>query len=400
MLSSSPSTSQISINNIWDCDEHFIALKGKLLQDTNGDRLEDYERIGKSLLSSSDPYQIKLGIHILRLCIWHDERLAKEWVVNIAPKLLQHSHARVRQSTLWNIRCSIWQDTSLTTQAFNYAGAGLTDSDPAIQRVSIWLHGDCLVNNPDLFEVGINSIRGFLISNPKEANYIFALERFYNPNRHLFRSKGDYYRVLSDIMQENDGRPGVKARCLLAMNETFTISERERDAAIQMMFPHIQGNAFEENFVAGRFEEIVKSLICQFDDESNPANRVRTIWMIRSILWISGYGDRDMYRTLAASMRDVRDGDLLRTTMMVLGDFVMQNPKDLAVYGIQDTIELYNATDVDGSQIVAAQTFLPLSGLSREADMLLHDKLPDLLARASNRSVIRAIQHLISQKVD
>lgn len=391
-------TDREPIHNIWDHDSYFKKLKDEFGQSPSAECVVELERFGRSLLTSSDPYQLKLGMHLLRLCIWHDKQLAREWVNNMAPDFLSHSHARVRQSALWNVRCAIWQNSSLTSRALEYARRGLNDTDPGIQRMSLWVHGDCVVNNPQLLEAALASVQGFLKGYPKETNYLFALERFYNPIKSIMDREEIWREIVREMMRNNYGMLGLKARCSLALREPCILPEQEIQFATQKVLQIVQGTPLETLVASAQFKELLQVLIQQFHGTQIFADRMKTLWLIRSILWSSRCGDEALYRVLSENVSNAQDGDLLRTIIVVLGDCILQNPVELSVKGIQSTIDFFRNSDIDGSQIVVAQTFLPLAKFSDKAGSLLSQVLSDLNGFAANISVTRALQQIMASE--
>lgn len=95
------------INNVWDKDPELDKARDILASEEDESLLE-LSYTGISLLTSEDPYQVKTGIQILRLCLSRNETVVDFWMKNQASRLMQHEHPRVRHSALWNVRTALW----------------------------------------------------------------------------------------------------------------------------------------------------------------------------------------------------------------------------------------------------------------------------------------------------
>ncbi len=166
------------VYNIWDnAGGEFFELKRGI---KSGEiPIDEALRIGNDFLRSTDPAYVKTGIHVYRLAMWEEPTVAKTWVA-LAPDLFRHSHPRIRHSVIWNLRTAAWQDPRLASFGLPYAQEGLGDPDGGVQRASVWAHGDFVVNELNLFDAAYKSLNEFLEDNPKESNYLFALERFFD----------------------------------------------------------------------------------------------------------------------------------------------------------------------------------------------------------------------------
>lgn len=274
------------IYNIWDHDQYFSNVKTVLKNEFSLSSLRSYEQLARAFLASTDYYQVKLGIHILRLCIWHDHDLAREWVTHVAPQFLEHPHARVRQSNLWNVRAAIWQDAKLAKQGLLYAQRGLEDSDSAIRRMSIWIHGDCVINDPELFHSALHSVNNFIRREPKESNYLLLLERFCKPLQTFFASENAFERTVSEIARDNYSMLGLKARCTLALGERVKVSADEMETARQRVFAKTNGSSILALLEEGKLGIALETLVRQFRDQLSFEEKIKTLWLIRDILWL------------------------------------------------------------------------------------------------------------------
>lgn len=383
-----------AIHNVWDHEESFKQVKSGLNEEATLEHRQEIEVTGKELLKSDDPYQIKVGIHLLRLCLWQNQSLAREWVESIAPNLLGHPHPRVRHSALWNVRSSVWQDETLAAQGLRFAQAGLLDNDPAVQRVAIWTNGDAVVNNPSLYVDGLNSINDFLKNNPKESNYLFALEEFFMPLNGTFNQEESYRSSVHEMRQNNDGYPGVKGRCSNILQEEFIVDEEDRGKVRQRLLEVTQGLPEAELVINGQYTEAMHKLANQFTNAQTFIDRMRKLWVIRDLSWMDEHVDTVVFQKLADSLQDTRDGDLIRTTSVVLADNILKAPEEVADVSTAIVKRFYNSSDIDGSQIVVAQTLTPLKFFSPSTQSKLSAILPDLQLRAANKSVSFTLNNL------
>lgn len=381
------------IHNVWDQEEYFKKVKSSLKEGATLEHRQEIEATGKTLLNSKDPYQVKLGIHLLRLCIWGNQPLAQEWVESIAPNLLSHPHPRVRHSALWNVRSSVWQDDSLADQGLKYAQVGLLDDDPAVQRVAIWTHGDAVVNNPNLYVNGLNSINAFLNKNPKESNYLFALEEFFMPINGMFNDEETYRRTMQKMRQDNDGYPGVKGRCSNILGEEFSYTQEDREKVHQRLIGVTQKIPEVALVISEQYNEAINRFTDQFVNSQTFIDRMRRLWVIRDLSWMDEHVDKGVFQKLADSLQDTRDGDLIRTTSVVLADNILKAPDEIADEATATVKRFYESSDIDGSQIVVAQTLTPLR-YSPRSRLKLAAILPDLHSQAANKSVSFTLSNL------
>jgi len=326
--------------------------------------------------------------------LWQNQSLAHEWVESIAPNLLTHPHPRVRHSALWNVRSAVWQDETLAAQGLRFAQAGLVDNDPAVQRVAIWTNGDAVINDPSLYVEGLTSINNFMKNNPKESNYLFALEEFFMPLNSTFNQELSYRSSIQEMRQGNDGYPGVKGRCSNILQEEFIIDEEDREKVRQRLLVVTQGLPEEELVLNGQYTEVMRRLIDQFTNAQTFIDRMRRLWLIRDLSWMDKHVDKLVFQKLADSLQDTRDGDLIRTTSVVLADNILKAPEEVAEKAIATVKKFYDSSDIDGSQIVVAQTLTPLKFFSPNTQSKLSAILPDLQLRAANKSVSFTLNNL------
>ncbi len=382
------------IHNIWDQEDYFNKIKSTIINGAPQSFTQEIEATGKSLLDSDDPYQVKIGILLLRLCIWDNQPLAEEWVNEIAPDLMTHSHPRIRHSTLWNVRSSIWQDEALAEQGIKLARNGLHDGDPAVQRVAIWTHGDAVLNNEDLYIPGLESIKSFIQDNPKESNQLFALEEFFMPLRKSFKDEDDYKEAIIEMRNQSRGYPGVNARCSNILGEDYSISIDDREDIHQRLLT-ATSNTGEMTLIKDRkYKEAMHQIVKQISVAQTFIDRMKRLWIVRDLSWMDDSVDLDIFQQLSSFLSDTRDGDLIRTTSVVIADHILKFPVELADQAIETAERFFNESDIDGSQIVVAQTLTALRDHNSETKSKLLNALPSLYSSAANRSVSRTLDNL------
>jgi len=384
------------IHNVWDQETYFKEIKSRLKASLSPESLKEIEATGKNLIQASDPYKQKVGIHLLRLCIWQNPEFASEWINNIAPTLLSHEHARIRHSTLWNVRSAIWQDHTLAEEALRFAQDGLNDVDPAVQRVSMWTHGDAVVQDQALYPSASISMKDFLTRNPKESNYLFALEEFYMPLSVTFGTDVDYLDEIRDISQKSEGSPGIKGRCANILENAFDVTQEDR-LEIEKRLLESNCSATQKSLVLdGKHNEALTMLTDEFVCADTFMDRMKMVWIIRDLSWLQSSCDVLSFQKLANSLGDTRDGDLIRTTSVVLADNILLHTDALAEVAVDAVEDFYKHSDIDGSQIVVAQILTPLRNYSDYSRATLQRALPGLAERTANKSVNFTLNRLVA----
>jgi hypothetical protein len=382
------------IHNIWDSHTHLLEARENLASPTQA-IIVDIEQKGFELLDSTDPYKVKLGIQMLRTCIWHDTQLAQDWIKVHSKSLLEHSNPRVRHSALWNIRASVWQNPEFADQVKEIARTKLIDSDPAVQRVAVWVLGDSVVNDPKLFNSANMSVFNYLTSSDKESSTLFALEEFYMPLRSIFSREAGYLESISQIKALNNYNIGIKARCANALGESFQITWEDRDALKNRLMGVFRESEIGDYLENEKFTVALQRLNTDLKSTLMFNTGMKNLWLVKDLLWLSDSNSIGTYLFLKEFALKNTDGDFTRTISVVLSDCTYQNTEIIAPYAIKFVEEFFKINDNDGSQIVMAQTLSSLRNYSLYTNYLLKIILPELIKTAANKSVISSLEKLV-----
>jgi len=380
------------INNLWDQDSRILVAR-KGLQSRSLETLDELNKTGHALLSSEDPYQVKLGVQMLRMCLTRDFSLAKTWMTVDAPKMMQHAHPRVRHSSLWNVRTSVWFDRTVAPQALSFAKQSLNDQDPAVQRVAIWTHGDSVINDPQQFPEALFSINQFLNLTRKESASLFALEEFFVPLRRTFGQTQDYQDAVKAIIEMFPGYIGLKERAAKLLGIDEVTSQEDTSIAQQRLIGMTSSLHVAEMVRTNSLTDAINFLLQEMNKSTAFGISMRNTWLIREMLWLEPSMAQAIFSNMKESVLRNTDGDLIRTMCVVLGDCLLISPL-LASEASQFVKDFYNIADNDGSQIVVAQTLVPLSKQSKELNSVLRSTVAAVSPKASNRSVLFTLQLL------
>lgn len=383
-----------AIHNVWDHDTDFRKIKSSLVENVDPKIISEIYESGINLLKSDQPYQVKLGIHLGRLCIWRDSNLAQEWLMNVAPDLLSHSHPRVRHSALWNLRSANWQDPGVASYVLEYGKAGLLDPDPAVQRVAMWTLGDSIIADPSLFNSANEAMLSFLRANPRESNCIFALEEFYSQLQKILGLTPEYKNALQEIKEMAIGLPGLRARTMGMLGETFEITEDEENKSIERV-AKISPQT-KELIDGGKYDDAIRYLAFSFRDAKTFAERMKNVWLARDLLWSNPDNAVQIFTEFAKNITDTSDGDIIRTMSVVLGDCVLVKPEELCEIAIRTVRRFFESSDIDGSQIVMSQILSPLARGSDKVRKSVIQSVSELDKNSANKSVTFALNNLIN----
>jgi len=384
-----------SIHNIWNRGDMLQEAKITLSGYRQLNQLKELEKKGLSLLNLSDPYLVKTGIQIVRLCLPQDSDLATSWVNDYAPSLINHPHPRVRHSSLWNIRTAIWQDATLASTGLELAKTKLEDQDPAVQRVAIWTHGDAVVNDLSLFENALLSITSYLNANDRESAALFAIEEFFGPLKKIYGDTEAYRAALIDILNNSGGYIGLKARCSLLLETPLEITTQDILLTKDRLRQVTLGNDIEPLIADEDYETAIERLSYEAQQSPTFGVSMRNIWLIRDILWLKSTSPRKIFNLATNIILKHEDGDLIRTASVLVGDCILQDIDGLADDAIIFVNNFFETSDNDGSQIVVAQTLRPLT---RGADPT-QQKLKEAILKIPNAENISVINTLISLAV-
>ncbi len=344
-------------------------------------------------LGSQDPAQVKAGIHIYRLCMWQEPQVADEWVEK-APTLFEHPHPRIRHSTIWNLRTAAWQDPRHGRFGLDFAQAGLLDPDPGVQRASMWAHGDFTVNDPNLFRDAFASLQEFLDSNPKESNYLFALERFFKSLKQPFGDTPEYRNMLAKMIEESTGYPGLRARSVRLLDDEVCPAAAAEDKRVVREKLH---EATRDSSIAGLvgfdlYDQAFVSTAHDFANAGTFEEGLQHLKVMKYLAWMSG-SLREPFEIVAGTLLDKRDGDLARSASVVLADCTIRQPDDLAQTATDAVSSFYRVSDIDGSQIVVQLILDPVRCAGDEARQAVQAITPILYEHAANRSVTYALDN-------
>lgn len=379
------------IHNIWDRDANIREARHNLKSITP-EAVKELNESGHSLLVSEDPYMVKLGVQMLRLCMPHDVDIARNWVVDDAPKLLNHNHPRVRHSSLWNARSAVWVDPSVAPLVLDLAKNALLDEDPAVQRVAIWAHGDSVINEPELFEPALIAIQDYLKMNRGETAMLFALEEFFIPLREL-KNTSEYDDAIREIDQGSQGMIGLKARVANLLQTPLELTKDDVYLAHERVMLAAEKFSCKELVKSKKYSEAIDLLLDESSQNIVFDRNMLSVWLIRELLWLDTSNAGKVFSSLKELVLKNHDGDLIRTASVVLGDCLIIAP-GLVEEAVQFVNDFYDVTDNDGSQIVVAQTLSSLATASNEYESQLSDIIAEIMPRASNSSVLYTLKLL------
>ena len=142
----------------------------------------------------------------------------------------------------------------------------------------------------------------------------FTLGEYFAPIQTLFSNDVDYREQLTKMRESNIGYPGIQGRCANILGEEFTISSIDRNL-IRGRLAKSLANFPESNIIAsGNYNSALDSLTNQFAAAQTFTERMRKLWIIRDLIWMSSGNNEEIFIKLAGTLTDMRDGDLIRTT--------------------------------------------------------------------------------------
>lgn len=374
--------------NIWDNKSGiFSTIKDGIKSGQIG--IEDALHTANDLFKSIDPAQVKTGIHIYRLCMWREPSVAKEWI-DIAPLLFNHPHPRIRHSTIWGLRTASWQDPQFSASGLTFAQQGLKDKDLGVQRASMWALGDFVLNDPNLFPLAHGSLNQFLAESPKESNYLFAIERFFRSLKISFGDDPRFRDAVSRMKKESNGYPGLRARTTAILDEEVSLKESQVDETLV-------AEKYKRNINGTTLVQLPtdKSLIVaarSFQAARTFMEGINCLKLMKYLVWLSE-DFKEPFEILAETLKDKRDGDLSRSVSVIMADFVIRKPDEMAEAASQTVRNFFEQSDNDGSQIIVQLILDPVRHGSQSAQKVVENLVPILHKYADNRSVSVALEN-------
>lgn len=381
-----------AVYNIWDNQAgHFGRIKDAIK--SHAMPVEDALTTANNLTASEDPAQIKSGIHIYRLCMWEEPEVAHEWVLQ-APQLFAHPHPRIRHSTIWNLRTAAWQYPAYGHFGLSFAKEGLQDPDPGVQRASMWAHGDFTVNDPELFGDAYASLQSFLDANPKESNYLFALERFFKSLKGPFGEDKRYRSMVSRMIAESTGYPGLRSRSARLLDDEVSSSDVKRDKAVvrEKLHNATRNSTIGDLVGADMYDQAFTSTAQDFAHAGTFEEGMEHLKVMKYLAWMS-HDIQEPFEILADTLTDKRDGDLARSTSVIMADCAIRQPETLAQPAANAVDSFYGASDIDGSQIVVQLILDPVRHAGDNVKAHVDNVMPSLYSNAANRSVTFALDN-------
>ena len=376
------------IVNIWDNKSGiFSTIKDAI---KSGEiEIEDALHAANDLFKSTDPAQVKTGIHIYRLCMWREPSVAKEWI-DIAPLLFNHSHSRIRHSTIWGLRTASWQDSQFSSSGLAFAQQGLKDEDLGVQRASMWALGDFVLNDPNLFSLAYNSLNQFLAESPKESNYLFAMERFFRSLKVSFGDDPRFRDTVSRMKKESNGYPGLRARTAALLNEKVSVSESQIDT--ELITEKYKRNINSTTLVRLPTDKSLIVAARSFQAARTFMEGINCLKLMKYLVWLSE-DFSEPFEILAETLTDKRDGDLSRSVSVIMADCVIRKPDEMAETASQTVKNFFQQSDNDGSQIIVQLILDPVRHGSQSTQKVVENLMPVLHKYADNRSVSVALEN-------
>lgn len=371
------------IDNIWD---HNVSIKRSI-----SNPVQNILKEGMLLIKEDEALKKKLGIQLIRFCLKDNPELANQWVYDLSPSLLKDPHPRVRHSTLWNIRTALWQDPRLARTGLSFAKMYLKDDDPAVQRVSIWLHGDSVLNDPSLYDDSSHSINDFLEESDKESNRIFALEEFFVPLKSRYSATNEYRSSVERLMSKSDGYPGVKARCSQILDTRFGINSSDISSTEARFDSRLKPGIIKSLVEKKRYQEVSKVILDDLLKTDHFSVKMKNIWLLRDLVWIDPEISTSVFNSLVPIILENRDGDLTRTTTVLMGDCFFLNPDQLHKDGFRTIYAFFCSNQNDGSQIVVSQMLHQFPKDNLPTQIGIKRMLPFLNYFAVNQSVRQSL---------
>ncbi len=370
------------IFNVWDNNSGvFSVIKDRI--ESGQVSIDGALRTANGFFESPDPAIVKTGTHIYRVCMWKDPSVADEWMTK-APVLLSHPHARIRHSAIWNLRTASWQNARLGAVGLEFAQKGLKDKDPGVQRASMWAHGDFVVNDPNLFSPAYDSLSQFLEENPKESNYLFALERFFRSLKAVHGNGPRFLDAVSRMRKASDGYPGLRARSAVLLDDNLSTSELETDMVlVSKKYRKAVSNTNLDNIPTD------KSFIFtakDFQDTKTFTRGIQDLKLMKYLVWLSE-DLNEPFEILAQTLTDKRDGDLARSASVIMNDCTIRKPDDLDIPAVKAVQSFFEQSDIDGSQIIVQLILDPVRHASHASQKEVGAVMPTLHKYAANGSV-------------
>jgi DNA-binding ferritin-like protein (Dps family) len=377
------------IDNVWDSDLGFAQAKQELREDPSPAKIASTKEMGLALLNNVEPYKTKVGLLLLRLCIWCDVDFAHDYTKHIVLPFVRHTHPRIRQSALWNIRATVWQDRELIETVLPLLKTAVDDPEPAIRRMTLWILGDCAFLNRIYLSPVHNLVKTLLNRDTKESTYLFALEHYFRTNQIVDSSLIDDF---AELIQKNSyGMIGLKQRCLKFSSSLTTITQDEFSYAKKNLEVSVADILDREFRPTDTNESTVDKLYSYFKQTSLFKNRMKVLWLLRRLLWHDAKIAPKVYELLEEHLLAEKDGDLCRTLSVVLGDAIRQSNGLLVNVGRQHAVDFFSSSDIDGSQIVIAKNLVTRKSGSLEDVESLKKDLARLNSAAANHSVSAAV---------
>ena len=375
--------------NIWDNKSGiFSSIKDGI---KSGEiKIEDALHTADDLFKSKDPAQVKTGIHIYRLCMWREASVAKDWV-DKAPALLKHPHPRIRHSTIWGLRTASWQDAQFSASGLSFAQQGLKDEDLGVQRASMWALGDFVLNDFNLFPLAYGSLNQFLARNPKESNYLFAVERFFRTLKVPFGYDPRFRDAVSRMRKESDGYPGLRARTAAMLDENVSVKESQVDTTL--ITEKYKRNINNTNLVQLPTNKSLSVVARNFQAARTFMGGIDCLKLMKYLVWLSE-DLKEPFEILAQTLTDKRDGDLSRSVSVIMADCVTRKPNEMAGDASQTARNFFKQSDNDGSQIIVQLILDPVRHEGdQSAQKVVENIMPELHKYADNRSVSVALEN-------
>lgn len=372
--------------NVWDnASGIFSAVKSNITKGITS--IDEAIWMADRLFQSSDPAVVKTGIHIYRFCMWQNSAVAEEWMKRAEP-LFNHGHPRIRHSAVWNLRTASWQDSKFAQTGLEFAQKGLKDTDAGVQRASMWALGDFVVNDPNLFIPAYNSLNQFLVSDPKESNYLFALERFFRSLKIPYGSDPRFQDSIAHMRKESNGYPGLRARSAVLLDDN--VSKEEEKIDMELVSKKYRKAVESTALDTVSPDQAFVSTTRDFQRSDTFAKGLNNLRLMKYLVWLSEDLNQP-FEVLAQTLSDKRDGDLSRSASVIMADCSIRKPHEIDHSAAEAVKSFFEQSDIDGSQIIVQLVIDPILHIDPKLQTESAKVLPELQKLAVNKSVIFAL---------